>query len=223
MKNLILFITASVVIGVWANNASAQYYNSNISGRPISIQSNSEIIGTPYLLEDWNLGTVKLADGKTYQVMMKYDEAQDKLIYKNEKEEIMEFVNPVIGFDIKSKDGKQMKFVNGIANVPDWNAESYFQLLSDGDVKLVKKYIKTVQEAREYNAAAVKKSYVDSELYFVISNGEAKKIKANKKTILSVLANKGNEISNYIESNKISFKNDADLSNVFNHYNSINK
>lgn len=206
--------------------ASAQQPQSisdqTVLGKYTAEKSVENIVGSVYLYDDWRLGDVTAKDGRVFnKFKLKYNLVDDKLIYKGENDQIMEFVPLISQFSVPGESGL-IVFKNGYGNVGKNTAKTFYQVLFADKIQAIKKVNKTVIEAQNYNSPSVVKN-VDEQVhyYFVRENGEIVEFKANKKGILSVLSNKSAEMSRYLTANNVDFKNDEDLSGVFKYYNSI--
>jgi hypothetical protein len=219
-KALFLIITLLYFL----NNVKAQYYNDlNVNGKPVMLKTAADVTGSPYMYEDWINGSVKLKSGKSYNVLLKYNLLDDALIYKNSKDEVMEFVDDVKEFTLSQADGTSENFRNGFSNIQGWNDKSYFKVLSEGNSTLLKKERITIQETTDYNAGMARKNYAKSDTYYLVSNTGSTQLKINKKAILSRFSTRQKEMTDYMASNSIDIKNDGDLSKLFNYYNSLIK
>ena len=216
--SLILFNRKSV----YAQNAGV--YINDVSGFPIRPATTDEISGTNYLNKDWQLGSVTVQNGKTYKNMLvKLDLLNHKFVFKGDKGETMGFVDPVaqVILDPTSLNTNPVILRNGF-NGADVNPNDYLQVMTDGNVVLLKKMSIIIKEVKEYNSAVTEKSYVNKSSYYIAQKDKPlQSLALNKKGILNVLTAHGKEVEQYINDNKINFKKDEDIIKVINYYNSL--
>jgi hypothetical protein len=101
------------------------------------------------------------------------------------------------------------KFVN-LRNDSSYNElipNGFFNLLYDGNTKLLAKRQKTITEVRNFES--MERRVESKSQYYIVKRTEYYEIK-NKKTLLRVLKKNGNESQQYLNSNKLSFKKDPE-------------
>jgi len=223
MKIKFIHYLLAVLLFVIVQQADAQFVQ-DINGHPYQTKSYDDIQGTPYLSDQWGTGMVKMADGRTYKdVPLKYNQLEDELYFKDNKDQTLVFADPVNEFKINyvaNNRPYEKVFKRGFKNIPNSSQSTFFEVLSDGTAELLKKTTKTLEETREYNAPVTKR-FDDNEKYYLIVSGNVTPFKKDKKFILASLSNKQTEIESYMKSNNIDLKKDADLSKLMNYYNSL--
>jgi hypothetical protein len=207
------------------HRANAQYAQ-DINGRPLTTKAGyTDVQGTPFLNDQWSKGIVKMTDGKVYKdMLLKYHEVDDVLYFQGKNEETLTFVDPVSEFTISNiSDDKQseLHFRKGFKNIPNSTEESFFEVLNDGTIQLIKKPTKSVSESKEYNSLTVVKRFDENVKYYLIISGKAVLVKRDKKSILSAIGNKQPEMENYIKTNSLNMKNDDDMGKLVRFYNSL--
>jgi hypothetical protein len=100
----------------------------------------------------------------------------------------------------------------------------FYEQLTEGKTELLKK-VKVVLIKSNYNATLDVGSKTDKKmLKYELCFFDGKKLikfKKSKGGVLEVLIGKKTEIKEFIKSNKLSIKKEADLVQIFNYYNSI--
>jgi len=218
--------TSAQGIGKYTANSNVQIMQDR-DGKPILTKDYTDVVGSPYLVQDWSTGIVKLDNGQTYKdVSLKYNLMEDEVYFKSEKGgEPLSFADPVSEFTITYKDNETgethtnyyRKGFNGISRT---TPNSYFEVLSDGTVQLIKKKSVGIVVSQEWNSATKVKNFKDDTKYYLVKNGQATQVKKDKK-ILENFSDKKQQMENYASSNKINFKSDADLSKLVTYYNSL--
>jgi hypothetical protein len=220
MKINLKTVALSVALVVAAFTTDAQNIQ---NGNIINFTKYSGMDGSPYFNPYWVQGNVKFRNGSTKNAIILYDELKDYVFYQGENEELVQFEMPVYEFTIAAEDGTIAHFSKfaGNGKFPD---EAFFQVLSDGKVKLLKRNSKSVSEHKEELGSAVtKRDVVDNIDYFLLIEGKVVKIKKDKKSILQTLndGNKQQDLDNYITTNKLNLKKDSDLIKLMDYYNTL--
>ncbi len=200
----------------------------DITGKVWRQVGYSELSGSPYLSSEWGKGIVKLANNKvTNGIDLKYDQIADVLLYKNSKDEVMEIAEPVAEFKIavKTKKGEEQHlFRTGFKPVGNNKESSFYEVLSDGNVKFLKKTIKFITEEKEYNSSTVVKKINDKIAYYIVKPDEAPiLVSKSEKDILGAINDKKSELTNYIGENKLNLKKDEDILKLLEYYFTITK
>lgn len=193
----------------------------DIYGAPVRTISYSNTKGTPYLLEDWANGTVKLQKGEIFKdIALKYDIVNDILIFKNPGDgQPLAFKDAVKEFKIAAQPSSQnndLLFRNGYKP----NPQHFFQVLEDGKVQLIKRNSKIVKESREFNSASTTKAFYPVSDYYIVKGGELIRIRKFKNDVLANL-DKQDQLMNFLEKNNLKLKSEEELIKIIHHYNSL--
>ena len=187
-----------MIFSLTSLRSSAQnMYMSDVSGRPILGNIYANVTGSPYLNDDWVLGSIVLTDAKAYgNVSLKYDEINDDVIFKGKDgvamaaDNVKQFKLAPYG-DVKDS----TLFRSGFPAVKSNTVKGFYEVLVDGKVKLLKKTIKTINTSREYNSASIDKTVVASSTYYLFTQSSNMVfISKDKKSVLKVLTGKDEEL-----------------------------
>jgi len=194
-------------------------------GKPVQLSDAvREIDGSIYLSIDWTDGSLVRSDNEQYRnLKLRYDVYDDQVVFENSKNEAdVPVYTDVNSFDLKGVAGMDdAKFKNGFPAVDNLTAKSFYEVLCDGKIKLLKHYSKTISEVDEQGASSPTKTFKDGQTYYILKNGTMTPVKHDEKEILAALADKEPQISAYIKSNHIKVKNDEDLGKLFDYYNTL--
>jgi hypothetical protein len=228
MKKQIIAIWALLVFTCSVYKTKAQgLYAQDLNGSPIREKKYTDVNGSPYLSNNWEKATVQLANGQTYNnVEVKYDLVADDLTFKSPKGDSLSFAQPVKEFKLSYISDNQSQTHLYRSGFPATGAKttdrSFYEVLYDGGVKLLKRRAKSVwMETTTYGTATQTKNITERVTYFAYKGGQMVPIKQDKKSILAALSDKSAQIEKYVKDNKIDWKQDADLVKVFEYYNSI--
>lgn len=223
------FLSVIVMIGLSITMSAkvySQYLNDQATGKPIIMKTYTDIVGSPYLSDDWAKGVVKLDNGDTYKdnLYLKYNQLNDELYFRSKNDETLAFVNSVKEFTITYGNDnviEEKHYKNGFKNIPGANSNTNFEILADGTVQLLKRVSVTISESKEFNSAVIKKAFERNYKYYLIIGNNVSQVRSDKNTILKVLGNKRGEVETYIKTNKLNLKSDSELAQVIKYYNSI--
>ncbi|MES2275570.1 MAG: hypothetical protein V4592_06085 [Bacteroidota bacterium] len=208
-----LVLTIALLTGGIA--AKAQFYQ-DIQGNAIKENKSADTEGSPYLLDNWTAGSATVEKGRYDNIKLKYDIKNDQLIFAGKDDVPMGFADPVKKFSINNRN-----FANGFPAIGAQGKDSYYEVLSDGKVKLLKHYAKHIEENKTYGSAAVTREYTGIETYYVFKDDKMSAIKPDRKNISDLTADKAAQIDTYLKTNKVNFKNDASLGQLFDYYNGL--
>lgn len=217
MKSLvfIILLIASVV-----TIKAQQGYQSYADGSAATLIKKIDVEGSELLYDKWLPATIKSSNGKEYNnVMIKYNLLEDVPYFLGKGEVTMVFSTPIKEFVIEDKDESKRKiFRAGFPNFNTYNTSTFYEVLADGKLKLLKKQSKRITEARAYNSATTVKSIVDNISYFVFQNDQLIPVKRDKKFFQN-LSGKTPSTEEVLGNKKINLKDEADLITIVRTYN----
>jgi hypothetical protein len=222
MKRTILF-GAIMAMSVYSSQAQFKI-SQDIVGTPVGAKPERTFVGTEYLYADFVKGHVLQADGKYFNNMdLNYDVMADKLVFLRGGQE-MAFKDPVKEFQLikpKTSPIYLQVFRNGFPANGTNTEKSYYMVLNSGKAIALKKPVKSIVEVTPYGSAKVQKTVVNSEQYFIFSNGQMVKVKKDKKSLLNALADKKDSLTRFVDDKKLSFKSDEDIRTLLEYYNTL--
>lgn len=184
-----------------------------------------EIEGTPFLLSDWAMGSLKNKDGYiTNNILVKYDLIKDKIVLLQSKGEnkIIELYPkyyPEFTLHYVNKETEEYKihkFKNNY-NIDNISNESYFEVVYEGkNISLLKRRLKKLETSTNLSygeVSANKKEYKTYFKLYLFSNKTNKweALKSSRKKIKSFLKSHSNKVEDYIDKNKLRYKIENDL------------
>ena len=187
-----VFSTKAITLAIVL--ASAGLASNAQEGVNLSLSNNSfniagKLTGLPelnYLYPDWHKGSVKLSDDKVYRGLdLTYDLINERVLFRSADLSAQAFKLPVKEFTIVNPDEEKglinKVFRNGFNALDGHKESTFYEILSDGEIKLLKNIqLKRVDEP-EIGSIYSTKKLVKVETYFVFNNGELKKVKRDKK------------------------------------------
>jgi uncharacterized spore protein YtfJ len=211
------FIRLVLTIGLFTASitAKAQFYQ-DIQGKAIKENKDEGVDGSPYMADSWAVGSASVEKGTYNNIKLKYDLKNDIPVFAGKDDAPMNFADPVKTFTINHK-----TFANGFPAIGAQGKNSYYEVISAGKVKLLKHYAKRIQENKTYGTNATTREYIATEAYYVLKNDQINLLKPDKKAILEIMADKAAQIDSYLKTNKVNFKNDESLKQLFDYYNGL--
>lgn len=226
MNKYIFCLLAIIVPATFKVSAQVKFLN-DVQGKPYMEQSYTMVEGSAYLIPNWAEGKVDFVNGKTTTLPIKYDLIKDELLFHSKTDSVaFAFVDQVKGFSFTSSVIEESNilmpvFNSGYPAVDGQTPASFYQVIADGKVKLLKHYKKIIRTEKAFNSATSTRSFVLSDVYYLFIDNQITRIKPGQKTILAALGDKADQLKRYMQSNKIDYKNDAALANLFSYYNSL--
>lgn len=225
MKKQFYFILFVLISLINARVAMSQTLT-DIKGQPLKQIIYAEFEGSPFFSKVWSKGTVEMANGAKYTDLdLKYDQLKDGLVFKGKNDEELYFSDAIKKFTLNNTpdNGKQSVFRNGFEAYKDFTTQSFYEVITAGEISLLRKNFKTVIENREYNSANVIKKILNNNLLYIARDN---KIIASQNDNIKVIANaidanKSSSIIEFSSKNKLSPKKEEDLKKIIEYYTSI--
>jgi hypothetical protein len=225
MKNQLKYATLTIVL-FFAIQVNAQqqveFYRAELRADGVPEKYNN-INGSPYLFDKWALGTAKTVNNAVSKdVPLKYDEIEDIVLMKSDDGKLMTFSSPVAEFSITDlKDNTIRAFRSGFAATKATNDRSFFEVLQDGKVRLLRKNHKIISENKEYSGA-ISKRIVDGIKYYLVNTDNIPVVvKLDQKSINALLSDKEAQLTEFTKANKLNLKNHADAAKLIAYYNTL--
>lgn len=218
MKKLIFVL----MLLAYANLLNAQdVVGPLLDGSPARLIKNAEVIGSAFLADDWMPADVKNVKGQSFKdVKLKYDVLEEQVYFLGRSGEAMLFSIPLSEFSIRKRADDIQTFRSGFPLMDKNTDRSFYQVLVDGNAKLLKKYSKKITENRAYNSATVEKKIVDNVNYFIFEDGKLSSVKKDKKSLMSTLLKK-DLVQKSLAASVMSIKKEEDLVKAIEIYNSL--
>ena len=185
-----------------------------LGGTPLTGQAYMNVKGTPYLLENWEKGSVTLASGKKFENLdLKFDQVINQVIFQDADGSMKAFSQPIAAFTI-GKDANEHEFMRGVDGI-------YYEKLVTGKITLWKKNHKTLIDEKPYGSATMQRNVLNNNTYYIGELTQLTKIKNDKKSVLELMADKADDIEEYMKKGKLNPKTESDLVRVIMYYNGL--
>jgi hypothetical protein len=223
----VFLVMPMLCFGVLVQAQQSQILNDN-QGKPVMEQNYIDVEGSPYLNANWFPGTVNLSSGKAIIAKLKYDVLKDELLFQSPRDSMaLAFVTPVKGFrfdtfGVDESNLVPLIFSNGYPDIDDQTQASFYQVIADGKVKLLKRYKKVIHSSQAFNSATTTKSFAMRDaVYYLFKDGKMDRFKPSQKNAVAAMSDNTDKVQTFIKSNKADFKSDRDLAKLFTYYNSL--
>lgn len=185
----------------------------DISGKPFLEKKDDAIKGSPLLLGQWHPGTVIFRNGQQAKDLQLLFNVNKNVIYFKRAEVMLEFVQPIKQFTLRvayNKDSVTLVFRNGYVDFEKNNADTYYEVLVDGSIQLLKQYTKTLLTYKPYNQPE-QQEYSDKVKYFVFRDNKFFLIKRDKEFLIRTFPDLADKIRSWCEANNSHAKTEPQL------------
>lgn len=218
-------IVVLFVLSLTTQSAFSQLNNKvavDRGGSTLRVKSGTDqnVIGSPYLDDNWARGSVKFVNAKPAEnVELKLDLLENILVLKGAdgsenvfSEKISEFTLNILG--------KERLFKSGFLDSKNNPIPSFFEVLYHGKTKFLSKEGKAVIESKAYNTNIITKKIEETTEYYISkANNGVVLIRLNEKFILTYLANPS--LVKYVKDNQLNLKSKEDVIKLLQYYDSL--
>jgi hypothetical protein len=185
-----------------------------------------DVAGSPFFLDDWKFGKLKVADNSLYSgIRLKLDILNQQVHFL--KADNIEMVAPVgMIREITLFDSSKIIpviyfFQCGFPAVDNQDGKNFYRVISDGKIKLLESVRKSIHQDKNEYEGTVQKEFRQYEEYYFFSDNKMYRIKKDKKFILGLMTPNEAKIENYITQNNLSYKSIDDIKKIVDYYNSL--
>ena len=174
-----------------------------------------------YIGEGWQHGILMMDDGKSLFFNGRINVVRGYLECKVENR-----IRKIASGRIKMIDleGKKYIPISG-SSIEGGGINTYMNILSLGEINLLRGYYIIVKsrggDSINQEITGTEILELSSDLFYTYDFETVYRLRTNKKTILSLLSDREDQISELIDVNKLKFSSDRDVSAIFNFYNTI--
>lgn len=210
-----LFAVSLLLLTVtFAHAQSNVFLADKVTGNLYKPEGANDIEGSRYFLEDWVPGIIYMKDGyKAEKFVLKFDLSSNELLFQHDGQTLV-VVNPVKEFVLTANFGsRSFLFRKGYAPIDRNDGDTYYQVLRDGSVNLLKHTSKMITERKEYGKAGVIKEYATVINYYIArADGSLVKIKKNdRSSLLGAIGDSDGKLAAWAEKKKNRVKSEEDM------------
>ena len=145
------------------------------------------VAGSPYLLKDWVNGTVYYKNGRVVtQFKLRFDCPRNYLQMEFKGQTFSPQTSSITSFVLYPKNSKDsMVFRKGYPVSGAYNAETFYQVLTNGKASLLYILSKTIVEDKDILPSSTKRFFEEEDEFFLFSNGSITKLIRNDREKLA--------------------------------------
>ena len=179
------------------------------------------IAGNPYFMKDWADGVIRFSSGKvTDKFKLKFNAAQNRLLlqFNNSTFAAESKINEFVMYTKNKKDS--FIFRKGFPDSDRGNVETFYEVLENGPVTLVKLSAKDIIEEKEMLEGRKSRRYQDAEEFYLLKEGTMHKI--SKETApIDILSDRRDELKTFISEHQLKMRTADDYTKVVKKYNEL--
>ncbi len=180
----------------------------------------TNVLGSPYLNEEFQIGTVTIKGSESYQTYVRYNAFNDEI----------EMRNGNTTSAVMKRNYITVNLAGEVFSIHPYDADGalkqgYFNALNKGSMQLLRR--RTV-ELKEGSAASSSYSqdkppkFELKQSYYLTKDGEkAKMVRLNKKGILNALSDRSTKVNAFVKKNKLKLKSEVEVIKLLDYYNSL--
>ena len=217
MKKILSFVFLTITCKFLL---AQQFVADNYSGRPYLLNQYSEYEGSPFFLDTWSVGTIVMKTGqKADKFLLQFDIYSGQVLFKYEEQSLV-VENSLKEFELRPAAGNQYLFRCGYKPLDKNTEATWYLVLQDGPVTLLKQVKKVLQEKEEYNSATKTKYFGLIESWYIAkADGSLIKVKKDKSSLLDALSDKKEALTKFIEKEKLKVKSEEEMKAIVKAYN----
>ncbi len=209
-------IAASLVTGsAWAQINPNQFGANQIeNGNQIAVGTYTEYENQPYVFSDWKKGALLAADGKWYTVQkLNYNAYNDRPEYQ-ELEKTYQPKFEVTSF-VLGDTASGIKYRKGFAAIDNQTGKSFYQVLVDRQVKLLKYTKASLLDVTSFNSATKQKKFDLNTFYYLVRPDQSiVRVKKDKKSITEALPDQAARIEDIARARNLKMKSWEEIQQV---------
>lgn len=157
-----------------------------VNGQPLYVINQTEIEGSPYLDDQWGKGVVYFKNGKaTDRVPLKLS-LYDGQLYFDMGGNSNVFIDSIQRVRLWVGDtsvGKARTFLAFPGRPAEYQANTFMELLEDGDIRLLKYERRDIEEYKDVSQAVHRRFKKVVSYYVMMKDGELKQVRLSKESL----------------------------------------
>jgi len=197
----------------------------DVNGLPIGNDA-VETKGSPLFTVKWKLGWIRLADSRLFPgVMLRLDLEKQVVHYKRADGNDIEVepgrVKELAILD--TVDGAEVayQFSCGYQPIGNQSETSFYLVLDSGRVSFLESLRKVMRQEKDAISGDSRREYKLYNDFYVYNQGKMSRIKKDTKFFLDLTNDKHDQMEDYLNKNKISFRSMEDIRQFIHYYNGL--
>jgi hypothetical protein len=217
-KNYAAKSVLSILLLLFTFSIAVSQTIDDLQVKPIRLPALQEVGGSPFMTEDYQTGSVQVADDKIVtNVPVKFNIFSNAVMVQKDGQDMRLESFQVVSYDITGNDGaiKHVMFKQGYPEIDNHTDKSVYQVLSMGsNVHLVKFLSQKVEDAATLGDYSRREIVTTQQLYIYTPGGEIKRIKASKQSVVDALPALSAKIEEVVTANKLNLKSESDIAEL---------
>lgn len=202
--------------------SSLAQYELTMDGRTIEINEDlyQDAKGSPYFNDQWQKGNLITAGGKVYKGMsLKYDVFTGQVHYLQDRK-VYTPVEDIREFHLTAGKSPGTVFRKGFPDTGKGNANTWYQVLYEGKILLLKLNRKLIVEKRDPFTSGLLKTFTAMEDYYAYDQETAgmQELVLNKHEFFRLFGSQREKVKKWAEQRKLKLKEEDDLIKLFRYY-----
>jgi hypothetical protein len=194
-------------------------------GRPF-VNAPTDIEGTPFFDEAWKPAIVVLQNAKTVgnvKMRLNLQTQEAHFLDKNNAEMAVPagLIKEIRFTMTPGPDSLMLTFREGFPPVDGQDHNNFYLILLEGKIALVCALSKSVVTKKDPISGEVKKEFVNYENYYLFRNGSMVRVRKDKGFIISKLSDRRDQISEFVDKNRLNYRSIEDIKKIIGYYNSF--
>jgi hypothetical protein len=184
---------------------------------------HSGVFGNPYLFKDWSDGVIRFTSGRVLtQFKLKFDCLKNQLLLQFQgstfaaESKVKEFVLYKSG---KQKDS--LLFRKGYPAAEKATEETYYQVLFEGKIALLRLFAKNIIEEKQSIPATTTRRLEDAELFFLLKDGIMITLPQDRNDLPKIFPDKSELLSKFIAEQQLRMRTAEDFIQVAKKFNEL--
>ncbi|MDB5230710.1 MAG: hypothetical protein JWN76_1515 [Chitinophagaceae bacterium] len=223
LKFLSAFIFCSLAIAAQqtAPATNENYFLTDAEGRLLTDKSPYKVEGTNTFPELNCNAIVKTKTGNLYKdIQGRIDLIKNEFIFSvGNKELICTLPVEEVLFDGCSNSADPVLFRTGYPSIDQQNAKTYYQVLCEGRISLLKNYKVAWRDDKPFNSGTITRIFTTREILYLYMDGKIFKLEKNRSNLVDILASLN--AHSFIAREKLNLKNESDLVKLVKYCNTL--
>lgn len=185
------------------------------TGRVFEVSKYADVNGTPFLVDEWMAGDVRMSEGLYQNLRLKFD-VYEQVLYFEREGQAFSFKDPVKGFTLKPKPNDSSSyryFLQGVGGM-----KGFIEQVVNGRLSFYRSDQKLLSDVNEINRGVIK-TFNTSVRYYLKDNSGMHLIRLSEKEIFPFLSDRSMQMKSIIEGKNLNLKKEKDVAVLIRHYN----
>jgi len=211
--------------GSLAVKLPSNIFFNEVTGKPY-YPTEGAINGSPFLNDEWKRCIIKLKDGRYFEnVPIKLNLFNQTIHYNaaagTEMEVAPGLITGVQMIDTSETGEKKVRhFYSGFKSIGNNDGNTFYEAMAEGKAHLLLCRKERIAEVKVVGLAT-QKEYQSSEEYYISIDSNIVKCKKSSSFFIELFADKKDEVTKFIDDQKLKFRSEKDYRRIVTYYNSL--